>query len=271
MDNFLMEKLIFMFYLISSSNAAEFCSVSQWFSVSTVGLIITICSNYSSDINQTQFDLMKNTSFGYSFEIDLTNIEIPNYSIQLDAIDGCFGDESLIFDFTNEKCPSVDSIYYTVYCELTRFRYNLSNPSQVEKQTIPVSNLELCDRFGSYYYYNDIEPELMRIRMKTEDTLNQIDHKYSFVKKISVGVSYLSVIIISVFVLRVILSDTRILFEALHKRIIERRLKQRQSIRNNEAPKEQKNSKIYNKIRKMNDSIFNHSYFQNRRNQVNQA
>jgi hypothetical protein len=109
----LVEIFFFIFYMINISKADNF-TVNNWFNTSTTGLIIKICSKNLCDSNQTGFNFMKNTTEWGSFKIDLSNTEIPNYSIQLNTLsDGCFDD--LTFDFINEKCPSVNVTYYTYY------------------------------------------------------------------------------------------------------------------------------------------------------------
>jgi hypothetical protein len=111
--------------------------------------------------------------------------------------------------------------------------------------------------------------------MKTMKKLNQIDEKYSVIKSASKGVSYLSIVIISLFVFRIVLFDIKIIFEALNKKIVEKRLKQRvenelKNKCNNLEQSVDSNPNIYRRVMKINTSIFNHSYFQKRRNMMNQ-
>jgi hypothetical protein len=270
--NTLVEIIFFIFYMINISKADNF-TVNNWFNISTTGLIVKICSKNLPDSNQTEFNFTNNTNEWGSYKIDLSNSEIPNYSMQLNTLsDGCFDD--LTFDFINEKFPPVNVTYYTVYCELIKFRYNLSNSSQIETHSVIITRYDLCDRLSSnYYIYEDSKKqELLDIKMKTMKKLNEIDEKYSVIKSASTGVSYLSIVIISLFVFRILLFDIQIIFEVLNKKIIGKRLNQR--VMNNSNNLEQSvdsNSNIYRRVIKMNNSIFNHSYFQKRRNMINQA
>jgi hypothetical protein len=246
------------------------------FNISTTGLIITYCSNYSSKCNQTEFDfMMNNITEGNLYEIDLTNIEIPYYSIQLSACDGCFGDDSLTFDFINEKCPSVDATYYTVYCELTRFRYNLSNSSQIETQSIKITHYELCDRLD---YYNDLvrmnnyedkgRADLKAINKIVENILNQLNADFYYADRIPIGFAYVALLVFLIMILWFLLNDLKrfLKFIKTSREKVESKRKIPSSLIRTE--KNGYNLNIFRRVINANKSLFHNSYFQQRRNQA---
>ena len=269
----LKENFYFMFYMISSFNADNSCSVSQWLSLSTVGLVITLCSNCSYDSSQKEFDFLKNKSVGDSFEIDLTNSEIPKYSIQLDAIERGFGDESLIFNFNNEICPSVETIYYTVHCELTRFRYNLLDSSHFEKKTELISRNELCDRFDIFDnarrtigYQSEAIITIKEINLTVETKLETLYKDFYYSDKICLGFGCISMVAVVLAILWFILND----LHRFLKFLIEKGENSRIIIFTFKSePSDDNSINVFRKVTNANKSLYEHSYFQKIRNRTN--
>jgi hypothetical protein len=266
--------LIFIFNMISNSKA-DYCTLNQLFNISTTGLIITYCSNYSSKCNETEFDFMNNITEGNFYEIDLTNIEIPYYSIQLRACDGCFGDDSLTFNFINEKCPSVDATYYTVYCELIRFRYNLSNSSQIETQSTIITHYELCDRLD---YYNDLvrrndyedkaSADLKAMNTTVENILNRLNADFYYADRIPIGFAYVALLIFLIMILWFVLNDLKrfLKFVKTSREKVESKRKIPSSLI--KAEKNDYNLNIFRRVINANKSLFDNSYFQQKRIQA---
>ncbi len=167
--------------------------------------------------------------------------------------------------------------WYTIRCVMFKTRKvlnNFTNVSYIEIKEFNITSLEECDCLDSNYTemkankINDITKNTIQtINNLLVKKLNELENKKAVVIQTATSLSWLALLVALVFILLIILNDLHKLFCFLKESSF---LKSKREKKN--FPKTVKNinenekGNVFKEVVAKDKYLFNHSYFQKRRN-----
>ena len=168
--------------------------------------------------------------------------------------------------------------WYTIHCVMfktRKFLNNITNKSYTEIKEFNITNLEECDRLDPNYakmkaseINNDAKIKVETINIAFAKKLKDLEKEKAVVIQTATSLSWLAILVSSVFIFIIILNDLHKLFSFLKENssFLNRKRENKINPPTIAIINKKERENVFKQVVAKDNYLFNHSYFQKRRN-----